>query len=198
MQCVYRITSLLAFVGASLALSGCSDHSNAAVPTATRSRDTSIRVAPRAAASVDENPGLIDPTDESTPNTRQEPTDPTPERIDQALLGTWQLYEHGTRTIIVNPDGSATLRIESDFLTALIYGPEMTMNLEWSVNDGVLAYSIVDGTPQASVARVVEDYGDERSYRVIEIRDQSIKLEDISHPGSFYDWTRVGESTTSG
>ncbi len=186
---VCRVCCLVALIGVSATLSSCSDFGVASVPSPIAApQDTSLHVestpSPAVIESTAPQPELV------TPEVSSEPSDGA---TAEAFLGTWQLYDHGTRTIVVNPDGTATMHVELDFFGSLIYGSEMTLDLEWSVAEGVLSYSILRGEPVESVDRVINDYGRERSYGVIEISDEALQLEDLAYPGTFHDWTKIGD-----
>jgi hypothetical protein len=170
-----RNCSLLALVGCfALTLSGCSDRGDANdVATASEPAD----VTPEADSTADT------PADDET--------------LDQ-FCGTWQLEDNGLRTVWLNPDGTARMHVELDFIASLIYGEEMMMNLTWSIDDGVLSYTIVGGQPVESVDKVILNYGRERSYRILTISDDCIQLEDMDSPGKIHDWMNVGDAPGQG
>lgn len=121
------------------------------------------------------------------------PVDADENELDEAFLGTWQLEDHGLRTVLLMPDGTATMHVELDFFASLIYGNEMTMDLTWSIDDGILSYTIVGGAPVDSVNQVILDYGRERSYRILTVGEERIQLEDMTNPGTIHDWMNVGD-----
>ena len=118
--------------------------------------------------------------------------------LDEAFWGTWQLEDHGLRTVFLKPDGTATMDVELDFFASLLYGKEMTMDLTWSFDDGILSYTIVGGEPAENVNQVILDYGRERSYRVLTVGDDCIKLQDVTNPDKIHDWINVGDLPEQG
>jgi hypothetical protein len=109
----------------------------------------------------------------------------------QPLLGTWELHDKGLRTITVNPDGTATMDVKIDNIARFIYGRRLSMDLEWTMSDGVLSYSIVGGNPDRTVGRVINNFGRDFQYRIVGIRDDAIELEDVADPGTVYEWASV-------
>lgn len=173
-------------------LAGCMDSSeaNTAVTTTSVGVDTSLPLPTT----------THEPAETSIQAVAEEPEPEltADEQLAQAFWGTWQLEDHGTRTIVVKPDGTASMHIQLDFFASLIYGEEMTMDLTWCVQDGVLTYSVVSGMPAESVERVVDDFGRERSYRVLELGSDLIQLQDTKFPGNTYDWVSVGDAAEQG
>lgn len=190
MQSFVRRLCLVAVVGwATCGLVGCMDFSQAS---------TDVPVKPAADTSITVQSSTEPIVDSAEMTAVVEPVPSADEQMEQGFLGTWQLEDHGIRTIEVKADGTASMHIELDFFASLIYGEEMTMELTWFVRDGVLTYSVVSGQPVESVDRVVSDFGRERSYRIIELGDELIQLQDVKFPGNKYDWTNVGDSTDQG
>lgn len=195
MQSMFRGLCLLTVVSwATCHLVGCADSTEANTVVSTAPLDSSIPVRNSTETNADAN--RAEPANDEVPE--PEATLSADEQIEQAFLGTWQLEDHGLRTIVVKPDGSASMHIELDFFASLIYGEEMTMELTWFVRDGVLTYSVVSGQPVESVDRVVNDFGRERSYRVLELGVDLIQLQDTKFPGNKYDWVNVGDTAEQG
>jgi hypothetical protein len=192
MQSFFHGICLIVVGGSACLLAGCMDSSeaNSGGPAARAVIDTSLPV-PAQAVPADETM-LVSQSEDAKPALSAD------ELMEQAFLGTWQLEDHGTRTIEVKADGTASMHIELDFFASLVYGEEMTMELTWSVKDGVLTYSVVSGLPVESVERVVSDFGRERSYRVLELGDELIQLQDTQFPKNTYDWVSVGGSADRG
>jgi hypothetical protein len=113
------------------------------------------------------------------------------EELGARLLGKWRTNLYGEQTIHNEEDGAASLHARLDFLSSLIYGNEMQMDLRWSVRNGVLTHVIVSGTPATSVNRLIQDQGDRRSYRILNLTDSELKLQDVDDPSKLRVWTRV-------
>jgi hypothetical protein len=137
------------------------------------------------------------PTD-STTTDEPETAASEDDSLDDAFCGTWQLEDHGLRTVLLKPDGTATMHVQLDFFASLLYGEEMMMDLTWSIEDGVLSYTIVGGEPVESIDKVIADFGRERSYRILTVGDDRIQLEDVTKPGKIHDWMNVGELPEQG
>jgi hypothetical protein len=171
-----------------LLLSGCSDEgeANSGVTVPFDATETLTTVDEANQVSIDEQPEQAS----SVATVEEEPA--------QAFWGTWRLEDHGIRTIVVNPDGTATMHVELDFFASLIYGEEMTMDLTWSFDDGILSYSVIGGHPSETISRVIADFGSEKSYRVLTMSDSRIQLQDVANPETVHDWMNISSASEQG
>jgi len=114
-----------------------------------------------------------------------------PEQIE----GHW--VRNGTirRDIVISPGGKATLNVQLDYLSALLYGREMNMELSWTLKDGILTHTILSGTPKANVARLIHDFGDSLSYKVIKADQTELVLEDLDESHEQHHWIAVKNSS---
>ncbi|QDU39312.1 hypothetical protein Mal4_36510 [Maioricimonas rarisocia] len=111
------------------------------------------------------------------------------------IIGTWRLKQQGERVVTMRDDGSALMQVVLDFFGALLYGESMTLELEWTLEDGILTHRVIRGQPEQSVARLIRDYGDARSYRVVSCGDELV-LEAVDSPEDVYHWTAVSDGDT--
>ncbi len=109
----------------------------------------------------------------------------------QNLLGIWTHLAYGQQWIENRPNGTARMYIQFDFLASLIYGGEIHLDLTWDVKDGILSHTIVQGTPPANVEKLIRDYGQTRTYKVLKTGDQQMQLESIETTPEIEDWTRT-------
>ncbi len=107
------------------------------------------------------------------------------------IVGRWRGSFYGTQTITNYPDGSAELHSRLDFLSALLYGSELKMKLTWRVEKGILTHEIQSGVPAENVERLIRQQGARRSYRILELDEDSMRLQDIESPEIFRIWQRV-------
>jgi hypothetical protein len=119
------------------------------------------------------------------------PADATPR---DRLTGTWRLEKHGTRTITILPDGTATANVRLDFVGALLYGEELSLRLTWSLKDGVMTQSITGGEPADAVARLINDWGAERRYQVVEVNDAQLILAEVDDDNDRDVWMAVSDT----
>jgi hypothetical protein len=99
----------------------------------------------------------------------------------------------------MRPDGTASMHVQLDFFGSLLYGPEMTLELSWNVKDDVMSHAIIGGSPKKNVDRMIRDYGDSRHYRIVELNDELLLLEDFEDTPTTYRWVRPereGETAT--
>lgn len=118
----------------------------------------------------------------------------------EKVVGEWGLSNGIKRKIDVRPDGTATMHVRLDLLGSLLYGQEMTLELSWNVKDDVMSHSIISGEPKRNVDRMIRDYGDSRHYRIVELNDDILLLEDFEESPTTYRWVRPeqGEARRTG
>jgi len=97
------------------------------------------------------------------------------------LLGRWVRNGSIQRDIVFLPEGKATLTVRLDYFSALLYGREMQMDLVWKLENGILTNTVIGGTPQANVARLIKDFGDTLSYRIVKVDQTELVLKDIGN-----------------
>lgn len=119
------------------------------------------------------------------PATSQKVTD-----ASAKLIGTWKLDDSIQRLLEMRADGTATMQVKLDYFSSLIYGQRMTLELSWDVCDGVLTHHLEKGTPSANVQRLIRDWGNERSYKVIRVSGDEMVLESMSDQ-DVHHWKRV-------
>ncbi len=93
------------------------------------------------------------------------------------LLGFWKLDDGICRRIEVRPDGTATMEVKLDAISALFYGPKLTLEVSWKLEGNVLTYIAVSGKPEDKVARLLKDFGSTQVYTIIEFEDDHVLLE---------------------
>jgi len=123
-----------------------------------------------------------------------EPADNAVARAD--VIGTWKLEYQGQRVVTMRDDGSAVMRVSLDFFGALLYGESLTLELEWTLEDGILTHRVIRGEPKQNVAKLIRDFGDARSYRVVSCGDELV-LEAVDSPDDVYRWTAVTDDATN-
>jgi len=97
--------------------------------------------------------------------------------LRQQLVGTWTTKAFGTQELTNHSDGTARLDVTLNRLGALRYGKSLTLELTWTVQDGVMRHTVKGGSPPEKVARLVKDWGSTLEYEVIEVADDHILLE---------------------
>lgn len=132
----------------------------------------------------------------ATPPERHEPEHSlalasAPEVLPEQLSGRWLLDDGIRKEIDMRPDGTATLHVRLDLLSSLIYGGELTLELVWTLQDGVLTHTVLGGTPRKNVERLINDVGDSISYRVAGVTSQELVLEDLGAKKKRHAWSAV-------
>ncbi|MCA9081089.1 MAG: hypothetical protein KDA58_11060 [Planctomycetaceae bacterium] len=108
----------------------------------------------------------------------------------ECLLGTWICNDSIRRRIVVRDDGTASMNVRLDFVSALLYGSEMDLELTWELDDQQLVYTAVSGTPKANTDRLFKDFGRKQIYSVLTFKPGRMLLE-MTADKSRYDWRQV-------
>lgn len=115
------------------------------------------------------------------------------------LVGRWTMEKHGSRTLHLKSDGSATVEARLNLLASLVYGERLKLDLTWTLEGDVMSQAISGGTPEAAVQRLTRDWGDRREYRVIEVDEEHLVLSEVGDDGDRDVWMRVQtQETTAG
>ncbi len=107
------------------------------------------------------------------------------------ILGRWRTNSDGGRVVVNRPDGTASMDVTFDFVASLIYGQGMKLELTWTVNNGILGYTIQSGTPESTVKSITATYGAYASYHFQSISPDRMHLVRVIDPNESYVWTRV-------
>lgn len=106
------------------------------------------------------------------------------------MVGCWFHIESGEHWIENFPDGTSRLLLKLDFVSSLLYGKQIEMDLTWEVKDGVLTHTILKGNPQASVDSLVKDFGRARSSDILEVTPERLLLGALGKKPKKDLWTR--------
>jgi hypothetical protein len=102
---------------------------------------------------------------------------PRDSSLRRQVLGTWTTKAFGTQELTNYSDGTARLDVTLNRLGALRYGKSLTLDLVWTIEDGVMKHTVKGGTPADKVARLVNDWGSTLEYKVLEVTDSHMLLE---------------------
>lgn len=138
-------------------------------------------------------PALTDGTSEPEPAESEAEVSKTHSAMfhQEQLVGRWLREGKIRRDVVMHPGGTATMTVTLDYLSSLLYGREMQLTLSWNLEDDVLTYSIVDGTPKANVDRVIRDFGDSISYRVVKVSPSEIVLKEDDGTDHVQSWKAI-------
>jgi len=118
-------------------------------------------------------------------------TKTTQGKFKRAILGSWKQYSYGHRLLKVLDDGTATIDVKLDGLTAFALGEKIHFDIEWKIEGGTLVFKTVGGTPESSVKAVGKLYGDKRVYRILEINGKQMLLQEDDEKKT--PWDRVND-----
>lgn len=125
---------------------------------------------------------------------------PKPERdpdddLRERAVGVWKQHYTGVRWLSIRPDGTATMFIDPDWIAKAIIGEALTVQVEWSIDDGQALMKSVSGEPKSAFDAANSLFGSERTRKVAELTDEKFVLLD-EEDGSRSEWTRVGPAET--
>ena len=115
---------------------------------------------------------------------------PSDERCRKLVVGTWKDEYQGQRTMTVRPDGTATMVVELEGLSAKLYANRMTFEEEWSIDGGQFKLLAVGGEPAVRVNLILKTMGNLSDHKILELtRDRMLLLD--TDGTTKYDWSRV-------
>ena len=130
------------------------------------------------------------PDSSATPSSENPAAKSKDDEYRALMVGCWFHVESGDHWIENFPDGSSRLLLKLDFVSSLLYGKQIEMELTWEVKDGVLTHTIVKGNPQASVDSLVKDFGKARSSNILEVSPERMLLGPLNKKSKQDLWTR--------
>ena len=122
------------------------------------------------------------------------PADPD-ERHREAIVGLWKQVQTGVRWLDVRPDGTATMFIDPDWIAKAVIGNSLTVEIEWSIEEGRVFMRSVSGEPKSAFQAVTTLYGSDRERPIVTLDDSKLVMLD-EEEGEESAWVRVGSSET--
>lgn len=113
------------------------------------------------------------------------------EELKTQFVGVWFHSENGEQWIENRTDGTSRMLLKLDFISSLLYGKKTEMELKWDVKDGLLSHTMVSGSPQENVDRLVKDFGETREYAILEMTPKRMLLESKNEKKKKDLWTRM-------
>jgi len=160
---------LLVVIGAAAALAGLRCNSN----------ETSPRAEPASA-----------PASKPTSNPASNPAPDSDAHYRKLVLGTWTDEYQGKRTMTIRPDGTATMLVELDGVTSMVFASKLRFDMVWSIEEGRLQKRTVGGEPAARVRLILAMMGDRVDEPILELTAKRLLLLDADGKTK-YDWRRV-------
>lgn len=126
---------------------------------------------------------------------------PKPERdpddlAREQVVGLWKQNYTGVRWLSLRPDGTGTMFIDPDWIARALLGDKLTMQIEWSIEDGHALMKSVSGTPESAFNAATTLFGRERNRKIAELTDTRFILLD-EEDGSTSEWTRLAPGETT-
>ena len=110
----------------------------------------------------------------------------------EMVIGTWQDDYQGKRTMVVRPDGSATMNVELTGLKAALFASQLMFKMKWSIQNGRMKKQTTGGEPAGKVNLILKTMGDRVDEKILELTNNRLRLLD-KNGKTEYDWRRVGE-----
>jgi len=111
-------------------------------------------------------------------------------RFRKLVLGTWADEYKGKRTMTIREDGTATMIVELDGLTALMFASKMRFDMVWSIEEGRLKKRTIGGEPAGRVRLILATMGDRVNEPILELTAKRLLLLDADGKTK-YDWRRI-------
>ncbi|MFO1092717.1 MAG: hypothetical protein U0992_05285 [Planctomycetaceae bacterium] len=97
--------------------------------------------------------------------------------LRKQVLGTWTTKAFGTQELTNYSDGTARLDVTLNRLGSLRYGKSLTLDLVWTIENGVMKHTVKGGSPPEKVARLVRDWGSTLEYQIVEATSSHLLLQ---------------------
>lgn len=110
-------------------------------------------------------------------------------RVRQALIGTWTDNYQAQRTLILRPDGTATMTCMLQGLHRF-FATQLVFEQRWTLDGDRLTLKTVSGEPQKKVDFVVKMKGDTFRQTVISVTGTELRVFDETENTEFH-WQRV-------
>ena len=105
----------------------------------------------------------------------------TPEEILTRLVGRWEQTKSTSRQILtIEENGKATMIVEPQGLWTAVLGDRVTINIEWSLNQGKLTLRTIGGSPESKVDYIKQLWGEEFVREIHSIENKMFTLRDDS------------------
>lgn len=135
-----------------------------------------------------ETTGLEDLVPVVAPRPEVDPDD----EFRESIVGVWKQNNTGVRWLRVRPDGTATMFIDPDWVAKAVIGNGLTIQIEWSIEDGHVMMRSVSGEPSTTFKAVTTLYGSDRNRMIAELTDRTFVMLD-EEDGEKSVWERVIE-----
>ena len=173
-------------------LIGCGAKEEPAVPVATAEAAPAVR--PADAGTTGAAPIATVAHEEPAPG------EPAGESLADRLPGTYTRESYGTRTLVVRPDGTATMTVDVDSLYQWIAGAaRIVVQIDWTLTeeaDGTppsVHFSSVSGTPKAAFESMSEKFGSECDWQIESADDAGLVFYNPEEDDTEI-WTRLPDA----
>lgn len=166
-------------------------HRNRSVSDSIRPRSARVSIRWMAACTAFSMGLIVLSTSDAVIGASRAASEQADRQLSERLVGQWKTRSWGEQVLTNNPDGTASLDVALNRLAAIRYGREMALSLEWTVEEGILRHNLVSGSPQRTVDRLIRDFGASTDYRVVEVTDTTLVLEEVDNPEKQHVWEAV-------
>ena len=118
-----------------------------------------------------------------------EPVDSRDEALRTRIVGTWEDFYEGNRTMVVKADGTLRLKLELTGAKAWAFVPTSYYDINWKIEDGQFKKTMTGGEPEHKVKWVMRIYGTRADERILELSESRLWLLDADGERK-YDWKR--------
>ncbi|QDT97969.1 hypothetical protein [Gimesia aquarii] len=95
------------------------------------------------------------------------------------LVGQWeQTKSNSKRILTIKENGAATMVIQPQGIWKTILGNQITIDIEWSLNEGTLTLRTVGGKPENKLEYINQVWGDKFTRKIHSIEDKMFTLRD--------------------
>ena len=113
----------------------------------------------------------------------------------QLIVGRWETDRDGRRVMTVSDNGTAVMNVEVTGTWSYVLGSEITLNLNWQIEDGVLKFQTTGGKPESSINVLTNLYGSERNQPIIRLDETTLRVPDDEPEDDDHVWTRLSATS---
>ncbi len=143
---------------------------------------------------IKKSPGSKSKRHETANDPENEISETGDERFKTLVVGSWQKYQHGNRTLTINEDGTADLIVEPDGIWKYLLGDRIQIDIEWKIEEGRAIFLMTGGTPSSKVDVARKLFGDKRDRPIVELTQERFVLLDEEDDEEDV-WTRIDDET---
>lgn len=119
--------------------------------------------------------------------------EPSPEQSPvPSVVGAWEDNFYGKRRMTFQDDGTATMELELDPVSRLLYGPKLVFHIDWKQEDDRLVLQMNGGEPAEATKTLGKLFGETSEQTIESLTADEMRLRSRDS-GKLYVHRRIAE-----